>query len=138
MSFDYPWSDLTLQLRQLLSTGVGLTIHDDEMVVLQDAVEGVGFEDCPPDIAMLAGKLVSGVPLNTRVPLPEHFGDFHEVLLTIDAQLPINLCDYGEWLLWHLPGFGYGFFASLSYPPLWFTTSKRYLQISYEDAQRDL
>ncbi len=128
----YEWSLITLKLKELFERAFGLVLDEDDLFEIQESVEDSCYESCPNGIEQFLNIVLSGEEHVEVTPIPDRFSDFLEILFQIEDRFDLNICDYGEWILWHFPGLGYGLWIQREASPMFYLTEKRLLSISYQ------
>ncbi len=130
-------SIIAQKLIQLVQLGFGRAVDEYDELAIQYEVEEYGLEHVEDGIIIeFLDILLSGEEHTTPVDLPDErlFFDFLGVLSELSILFDLQLHNYGEWTLWHLPQLGYSLYIQFEASPSYFVTDKRMLGVSYEEA----
>jgi hypothetical protein len=130
-------SKITRKIIELLELGFGLTIIPEDAGKVQYEVEAYGLENVEDGIIiefldLLISKQEHIDPV--KIYDSKSFSEIIGVLAELNEKFNLKICDYGEWMLWHLPKLGYGLYIQREASPEYFWTEKRLLELSCEDA----
>jgi hypothetical protein len=137
---DYDWSVTTLKLREIFEKAFAICLGFDDLVQIEDVVETCGNREGPPHLLRCLNVLASGEEHVEAISLPpgEHSIGLESILAELEHAFSfLSFCDYGEWMLWHLPGLGYGLYLQREASPRYYWTAKRLLDLSYEKARQN-